>query len=337
MSDPKATGGGSSGSKSRTGCSECKRKRVKCDEGKPHCGRCKRYPERCSYELKLSWTQGRPFKKPRTKEPWVTSLDVGVETDGSEVVHSALNEVESTDTATSTTEPQLSLPAISENFAFGVSTNKDFAPSTSSLQHSHTAAALQPLDDTTGFDNYEDSFLLPGQDALDDTTLLPVPSDFDFEPADETIERDVSLITYQHYSPPSEFLRLYSCHIMLTHTSSTTVLEPVSSPMSVGESECILLPPSLYHSYIAHTLPTHGAINPPRGLDGRSPNAAFAFSSSSTILRSSPALARKRLTRATEPSFLLPTKGNHRLTESYGQPNRSSKLLDYLYCAFPLH
>lgn len=72
MSDLKATGGGS---KSRTGCSECKRKRVKCDEGKPSCGRCKRYPERCSYELKLSWTQGRPFKKPRTKEPWLTNLD----------------------------------------------------------------------------------------------------------------------------------------------------------------------------------------------------------------------------------------------------------------------
>ncbi|KEQ65374.1 uncharacterized protein M437DRAFT_42672 [Aureobasidium melanogenum CBS 110374] len=72
MSDPKATAGGS---KSRTGCSECKRKRVKCDEGKPSCGRCKRHPERCSYELKLSWTQGRPFKKPRTKEPWVINLD----------------------------------------------------------------------------------------------------------------------------------------------------------------------------------------------------------------------------------------------------------------------
>lgn len=50
-------------SKSRTGCAECKRKRVKCDEAKPVCGRCRRYPDRCDYGLKLSWTQGRPFKK----------------------------------------------------------------------------------------------------------------------------------------------------------------------------------------------------------------------------------------------------------------------------------
>lgn len=27
------------------------------------CGRCCRYPDRCDYGLKLSWTQGRPFKK----------------------------------------------------------------------------------------------------------------------------------------------------------------------------------------------------------------------------------------------------------------------------------
>ena len=79
MSDAKVTSSsaGTGGSKSRTGCSECKRKRVKCDEGKPTCGKCKRHPERCSYALKLSWTQGRPFKKPRTKEPWVIELGNG--------------------------------------------------------------------------------------------------------------------------------------------------------------------------------------------------------------------------------------------------------------------
>ncbi|GAB7350082.1 hypothetical protein MBLNU459_g0749t1 [Dothideomycetes sp. NU459] len=49
--------------KSRKGCAECKRKRVKCDEAKPVCGRCRRHPELCDYGLKLSWTQGRPFKK----------------------------------------------------------------------------------------------------------------------------------------------------------------------------------------------------------------------------------------------------------------------------------
>jgi hypothetical protein len=112
MSDPKTSGGNNNGSKSRTGCSECKRKRVKCDEGKPSCGRCKRFPDRCSYELKLSWTQGRPFKKPRVKEPWVTSLDVGVETSGSDLVQSASDGVETTK-ATSTIDSQLlSLPGV---------------------------------------------------------------------------------------------------------------------------------------------------------------------------------------------------------------------------------
>nr|KAK5438804.1 hypothetical protein LTR18_008239 [Exophiala xenobiotica] len=51
--------------KTRTGCAECKRKKIKCDEKKPTCTRCRRCPDRCKYELKLSWTGGRPFKKPR--------------------------------------------------------------------------------------------------------------------------------------------------------------------------------------------------------------------------------------------------------------------------------
>lgn len=118
MSDPKATGAG--GSKSRTGCSECKRKRVKCDESKPSCGRCKRHPERCSYELKLSWTQGRPFKKPRTKEPWVINLGASVATsnpdDATQPASVAPAEEETADKPTSSAAPQLlSLPEIPQN------------------------------------------------------------------------------------------------------------------------------------------------------------------------------------------------------------------------------
>lgn len=282
MSDPKATGG--SGSKSRTGCSECKRKRVKCDEGKPHCGRCKRYPDRCSYELKLSWTQGRPFKKPRTKEPWVTTLDVGVETDGPDAVQAASTEVDTTDNATSTFEPQLSLSDIPQTLDVGVSTGKESTSALSSLHCSYTATALQPLNDTTGFDDYQDSFLLPDQDTSNETTLLPGPSDLDFEPADETIERDVSLITYQHYSPPSKFVDLRLCQVMLTHASSTTILEPISSTMPIGKSKRLFLPTSLYHPHISHPVSAHGAEHTSRSLDRRSPNATFAVGSSSTIL-----------------------------------------------------
>ncbi|KAI4748391.1 hypothetical protein E4T50_01390 [Aureobasidium sp. EXF-12298] len=177
MSDPKATGAG--GSKSRTGCSECKRKRVKCDEGKPSCGRCKRHPERCSYELKLSWTQGRPFKKPRTKEPWVINLGASVATsdpDATQPASVAPAEEENADKATSSAAPRLlSLPEIPQNDI-------------------ETSNALQPFDDSIGLDDYEDSFLLPEDSTLADTNLL---DDLDFEPADETIERNVLTVAAQ--------------------------------------------------------------------------------------------------------------------------------------------
>ncbi|KIW19451.1 hypothetical protein PV08_00023 [Exophiala spinifera] len=62
--------------KTRTGCAECKRKKIKCDEKKPNCTRCKRCPDRCKYELNLSWTGGRPFKKPRkSKVPQGDSVE----------------------------------------------------------------------------------------------------------------------------------------------------------------------------------------------------------------------------------------------------------------------
>lgn len=73
-------------SKTRSGCVECKRRKVKvsrryyelwyfafanlmphlkCDEEKPTCARCRSRSVRCTYEFRLSWTQGRPFQKRR--------------------------------------------------------------------------------------------------------------------------------------------------------------------------------------------------------------------------------------------------------------------------------
>ncbi|KAH0351007.1 hypothetical protein KCU81_g2438, partial [Aureobasidium melanogenum] len=225
MSDPKATAGGS---KSRTGCSECKRKRVKCDEGKPSCGRCKRHPERCSYELKLSWTQGRPFKKPRTKEPWVINLDAKVATSDSDATQpsAAQSEGETTDKAISTTEPQLlQLPDHPQN------------------PEIETLNALQPFDDSIGLDDYQDNVFLPEDSTLADANLVDLPSDLDFEPADETIERNVSLLPFQHYTPPtlppslSQYPLLcpsespnayFFLHHYITHTSLT--LFPLMAP-----------------------------------------------------------------------------------------------------------
>ncbi|EMT69571.1 hypothetical protein FOC4_g10003302 [Fusarium odoratissimum] len=37
----------------RAGCTECKRKKAKCDEKRPSCSRCYKYPHLCSYELSV--------------------------------------------------------------------------------------------------------------------------------------------------------------------------------------------------------------------------------------------------------------------------------------------
>ncbi|CEJ58822.1 hypothetical protein PMG11_07468 [Penicillium brasilianum] len=55
--------------KLRSGCVECKRRKIKCDETKPICNRCEKRPDKCKYEFKLCWTEGRPFKnKNRQKD-----------------------------------------------------------------------------------------------------------------------------------------------------------------------------------------------------------------------------------------------------------------------------
>ncbi|THX48679.1 hypothetical protein D6D06_08967, partial [Aureobasidium pullulans] len=230
MSDLKATGGGS---KSRTGCSECKRKRVKCDEGKPSCGRCKRYPERCSYELKLSWTQGRPFKKPRTKEPWLTNLDGEAATSKSDPprpVPVPQNEPETIDHVVPTTFDESQSLQNADN---DVTQDLDVGNSN----------VLEAFDDTTGFDDYQDSYLLSEDNALITADLFSGTADINFEPADETIERDISLVPYQHYSPPtlppslSQYPLLcpsespnayFFLHHYITHTSLT--LFPLMAP-----------------------------------------------------------------------------------------------------------
>jgi hypothetical protein len=71
---------------------------------------------------------------------------------------------------------------------------------------------------------------------------------------------------------------------MLIYASSTTLIEPIPSAVSIGKSECLLLPSSLHHSYIVDAISAYGAINTSRGPDSRSSNATSTFSSSSTIL-----------------------------------------------------
>lgn len=48
--------------RSRLGCHNCKRLKVKCDEEKPSCTLCLKSNKKCDYSIQLTWG-GRPFKK----------------------------------------------------------------------------------------------------------------------------------------------------------------------------------------------------------------------------------------------------------------------------------
>ncbi|CDO52715.1 Conserved hypothetical protein. Putative fungal zinc cluster transcription factor [Geotrichum candidum] len=53
--------------RSRSGCHNCKRLKVKCDETKPVCLHCSKNGTACDYSLKLLWG-GRPYKTPRVEK-----------------------------------------------------------------------------------------------------------------------------------------------------------------------------------------------------------------------------------------------------------------------------
>ncbi|KAH3665637.1 hypothetical protein OGAPHI_003825 [Ogataea philodendri] len=46
---------------SRNGCKECKRRKLKCDEGKPKCWNCARLNKSCNYERTIKFTNARTF------------------------------------------------------------------------------------------------------------------------------------------------------------------------------------------------------------------------------------------------------------------------------------
>lgn len=53
--------------RSRNGCHNCKRLKIKCDEKKPTCSYCIKTKVQCDYSLKLTWG-GRPYKAKRKKQ-----------------------------------------------------------------------------------------------------------------------------------------------------------------------------------------------------------------------------------------------------------------------------
>lgn len=54
--------------RSRLGCHQCKRFKIKCNEERPKCANCIRIGKPCDYSLKLTWG-GRPFKNKERRKP----------------------------------------------------------------------------------------------------------------------------------------------------------------------------------------------------------------------------------------------------------------------------
>ncbi|KAF9735070.1 hypothetical protein PMIN06_000844 [Paraphaeosphaeria minitans] len=62
--------------KSKTGCAECKRRRIKCSEEKPRCSHCVRQDKSCVYlRLKATHTSPLPSPQPLESGPDTTAID----------------------------------------------------------------------------------------------------------------------------------------------------------------------------------------------------------------------------------------------------------------------
>lgn len=59
--------------RSRFGCHNCKRLKVKCDEKKPSCSVCLKSNKQCDYSIQLTWG-GRPFKKNKPNNYGFTTI-----------------------------------------------------------------------------------------------------------------------------------------------------------------------------------------------------------------------------------------------------------------------
>ncbi|KAG5760497.1 hypothetical protein H9Q72_011389 [Fusarium xylarioides] len=60
----------------RAGCTECKRKKAKCDEKRPSCSRCYKYPHLCSYELSVKSFRVAKRKPAKDARVWFICLQM---------------------------------------------------------------------------------------------------------------------------------------------------------------------------------------------------------------------------------------------------------------------
>ncbi|VEU20612.1 DEKNAAC101513 [Brettanomyces naardenensis] len=70
---------------SRNGCKECRRRKLKCDEGKPGCWNCVHLHKVCVYEKRIKFTTSRSFTVDSGNSARVINFDANEDTDGSNV------------------------------------------------------------------------------------------------------------------------------------------------------------------------------------------------------------------------------------------------------------
>ncbi len=62
--------------RSRTGCWTCRKRKVKCDEGRPQCGQCSRLGHTCDYSPRLAFRDDTPRVRERLQDVMVVSNTV---------------------------------------------------------------------------------------------------------------------------------------------------------------------------------------------------------------------------------------------------------------------
>lgn len=110
--------------------------------------------------------------------------------------------------------------------------------------------AFDPYQDDPTFVTYQDSHVTIPDGIAFDAGFRSTPPDDELEAVDEIVDRDLSVVPYQHYSPPSTFIMLWPSK------DDTNMLSALPPSLSQYPLLCPSESPNAYfflHHYITHT------------------------------------------------------------------------------------
>lgn len=196
---PRLSTASSAGRRSRTGCINCRRKKKKCDEGKPTCSNCVKTSEKCVWSRPLSFLPQNAFTIGQTAGPTsIAELSqppdrAGVQDEGCDVV-ARLSARSPYDGATRPCAEPLDI-CVHDTRATFDSSNVERGHSMPTPS-STTQGLSQPVASTDPVLNHTDALALPSihvpVDSLD-TMTLPAVSGADFEISPEMSEDGIFL------------------------------------------------------------------------------------------------------------------------------------------------